>query len=89
MRLLLLSLKAIKWVCGQEKFEKHNASCDEKASHSENKDTKRPGTEATARVPKKARAKKHCDLCTKHGGTYTMYNTCYCCRFETDVMEKI
>ncbi len=44
--------------------------------HSKKKGTEQPGTEATARVPKKACAEKHCDLCKKHGGTYTTHNTC-------------
>ncbi len=66
MLLLLLSLKAIERVCGQERSKKAKASCNKKALHSNKKGTKQPGTEATARVPKKARAKKHCDLCKKH-----------------------
>ena len=88
MRWLLLSLKAIKRVCGQELPQKSNASCNEKASHSNKKGTKRPGTDNSARVPKKARAKKHWDLCKKHGGTFTMHTTRDCCRFENDGMKK-
>jgi hypothetical protein len=88
MRLLLLSLEAIKRVCGQERSKKSNASCNEKALHIEKKGTKQPGTEATARVLKKACTKKHCDLCKKHGGAYTTHNTHDCCRLEKDGMEK-
>jgi hypothetical protein len=52
MCLLLLSLKAIERVCTQKRS---NASCDEKALHSEKKGTKQPGTDNMARVPKKPR----------------------------------
>ena len=45
MRLLLLSLEASKHICGQERSEKSNAFCDEKALHSDKKGTKRPGTD--------------------------------------------
>ena len=45
MCLLLLSLKAVEHACGQERSKKPNASCDEKALHSEKKGMKRPGTE--------------------------------------------
>ncbi len=31
---------------------------------------------------------KYCNLCKKHGGAYTMHNTCNCCRFEKDGKEK-
>jgi hypothetical protein len=88
MRLLLLSLEAIGRICGQERSEKSNASCNEKASHSKEKGTKQPGTEATARVPKNAHAKKHCNLCKKHGGTNTTHNTWYCHWSEKDGTEK-
>jgi hypothetical protein len=40
MRLLLLSLKAIKRVCGREGSNKSNPSCNKKALHSEKKGTK-------------------------------------------------
>jgi hypothetical protein len=85
MRSLLLSLKAIDRECGQERS---NASPNKKALHSKKKSTKQPGTEATARIPKKAHAKKHCDLCKKHGGMCTMHNTRDCRWFETDGTEK-
>ncbi len=89
MHSLLLSLEAIKRIWGQERSEKSNASCNKKALHSKKKGTKRSGTEATARVPKKARTKKHCDLCKKHGGGYTTHNTRDCRQFEKDRTEKI
>jgi hypothetical protein len=41
-----------------------------------------------ARVPKKVCFEKNCDLCKKHGGTYTMHNTRDCRRFEKDGKEK-
>jgi hypothetical protein len=84
MRSLLLSLEAItiKRICGQERSEKSNASRDEKALHSKKKGTKQPGTENSARVPKKARDKKHCDLCKKHGGVYLAHNTKDCRRLR-------
>jgi hypothetical protein len=47
-----------------------------------------PGTEATARVPKKAHAKKNCNLCKKHGGAYTTHNTRDCRWFEKDGTKK-
>ena len=64
-----------------------NPSRDEKASHSEKKGTKRPGTESP-RVPKKVRTEKHCDLCKKHGGMHMTHNTRDCCCFEKDGMQK-
>ncbi len=51
------------------------------------KGKKRPGTEATVRVPKKVCFEKHCNLCKKHGGAYTTHNTCECRRFEKDGKE--
>ena len=87
IRSLLQSLKAIERVCGQEGSSKSNPSRDEKASHSEKKGAKRPGTESP-RVPKKVRTEKHCDLCKKHGGAYTTHNTRDCRRFEKDGTEK-
>jgi hypothetical protein len=87
MRLLLLSLKVIERVCGQERSDKSNTSRNQKALHSEKKGMKRPGTDNSPRVPKKVRTQKHCDLCKKHGGAYTMHKTCHCHRFEKDGME--
>ncbi len=57
-----------------------NAQSTFLASSKGKKGNKRPGTESTARVPKKACPKKHCNLCKKHGGTYTTHNTKDCCR---------
>ncbi len=87
MRSLLQSLKAIERVCGQERSKKSNPSCNKKALHSKKKGTKQPGTESP-RVLKKVRTEKHCDLCKKHGGAYTMHNTHSCLRFEKDGTEK-
>jgi hypothetical protein len=87
MRSLLLSLKAIKRVCGREGSDKSNPSCDEKPSRSKKKGTKQPGTDSS-RVLKKVRIKKHCDLCKKHGGTYTTNNTHNYRCFEKDGMGK-
>ncbi len=41
-----------------------------------------------ARVPKKVRFEKHCNLCKKHGSVHTTYNTRDCHRFEKDGKEK-
>jgi len=82
-----LRLEAIERLCRQEGSSKSNPSRNEKASHSEKKGTKRPGTESP-RVPKKVPTKKHCDLCKKHGGAHTTHNTCDCRRFEKDGTEK-
>ena len=85
MHSLLLSLKAIGRVCNQERS---NASPNKKALHSDKKGTKQPGTDTTARVPKKACAAKHCNLCKTHGDTYTTHNTRDCYWFEKDGTEK-
>jgi hypothetical protein len=85
MHLLPTSLEAIKCVCTHEKAKLESSK---KASHKGKKGQKRPGTKSTARVPKKACFKKHYDLCKKHGGTYTMHNTCDCRRFKKDGKEK-
>ena len=68
IRLLLSSLEASERACSQER---PTASCYKKALHSKNKVTKQPGTDTMARAPKKVRTEKHCNLCKKHGGTYT------------------
>ncbi len=73
MHLLLTLLKAIEPVCT---YEKGASESSEKSSHKSKKGKKCPGTKATIRVPKKVCFEKHCDLCKKHGGTYTMHNTC-------------
>jgi hypothetical protein len=85
MRLLLTSMEAIERICTYKKGESESS---EKSSHKSEKGKKRPGTEATIRVPKKVRFEKHCDLCKKHGGAYTTHNTRECCRFEKDEKEK-
>ena len=85
MRLLLLSLEAIERVCSQERS---TASPNVKALHSKKKGTKRPGANTTARVPKKACAKKHCGLCKKHRGVCTTHNTRDFSWFKKEGMEK-
>ncbi len=52
------------------------------------KGKKRPGTDPTARVPKKACFAKNCDLCKKHGGAHTTHSTGECCKYEKDGTEK-
>jgi hypothetical protein len=85
MHLLLTLLEAIERICT---YEKGKLESSEKSSHKSKKGKKRPGTKATDRVPKKVCFEKHCDLCKKHGGAYTMHNTCDCRRFEKDGKEK-
>ncbi len=85
MHLLLISLEAIEWICT---YKKGKLESSEKSSHKSKKGKKRPGTKATIRVPKKVCFKKHCNLCKKHGGTYTTHNARECCRFEKDGKEK-
>jgi hypothetical protein len=85
MRLLLTSLEAIKRICT---YEKGKSESSEKSSHKSKKGKKCPGAKATVRVPKKVCFEKHCNLCKKHGGVYTMHNTCDCFRFEKDGKEK-
>ncbi len=87
MRSLLTLLEAIKRVCI---YEKDKSESSEKSSYKSKERKKRPGTDSTARVPKKVCFEKHCNLCKKHGhgGTYTMHNTRDCCRFEKDGKEK-
>jgi hypothetical protein len=85
MRLLLTLLEAIECVCT---YEKGKLESSEKSSHKGKKGKKCPGTEATVRVPKKVCFEKHCNLCKKYGGKYTMHNTRDCCRFEKDGKEK-
>jgi hypothetical protein len=85
MHLLLFLLKAIECICT---YKKGKLESSEKSSHKSEKGKKRPGTEATVRVPKNFCFEKHCDLCKKHGGAYTMHNTRDCHRFEKDGKEK-
>ncbi len=85
MCLLLTLLEAIKRVCTYEKVKLESS---EKSSNKGKNGKKCLGTNFTARVPKKNCFEKHCNLCKKHGRTYTMRNTCDCCRFEKDGKEK-
>jgi hypothetical protein len=85
MRLLLTLLEAIECVCT---YEKGKLESSEKPSHRSKKGKKCPGTEIPIRVPKKVCFEKHCDLCKKHMGAYTMHNTRECRRFEKDGKEK-
>ncbi len=65
MRLLLTLLEAIKHVCT---YKKGKLEFSKKSSNKGKKRKKCPGTDSTARVPKKVRFEKNCDLCKKHGG---------------------
>jgi hypothetical protein len=85
MHLLLTSSEAIKRICT---YKKGKLESLEKSSNKGEKGKKQPGTNSTARVPKKVCFEKHCDLCKKHEDTYTTYNTRDCCRFEKDVNKK-
>jgi hypothetical protein len=85
MRLLLTLLEAIECVCT---YKKGKLESSEKSSHKSEKGKKQPGTKATIHVPKKVCFEKHCNLCKKHGGAYTMHNTRECHRFEKDGKEK-
>jgi hypothetical protein len=84
MHLLLTLLKAIKRICTYEKSKKNSYEKSEKSSNKGEKGKKHPGINFLARVPKKVRFEKHCNLCKKHGGAHTMHNTCDCHRFEKD-----
>ncbi len=85
MRSLLTSLEAIKCVCI---YKKGKSESSKKSSNKGEKGKKCPGTNSTARVPKKVRFEKNCDLCKKRGGAYTMHNTRDCHRFEKDRKVK-
>jgi hypothetical protein len=82
---LLTLLEAIKHVCT---YKKGKSESSKKSSNKGKKGKKHPGTNSTARVPKKVRFEKNCDLCKKHGGAYTMHSTCNCRRFEKDGKEN-
>jgi hypothetical protein len=71
MRLLLTLVEAIQCVCTNEKGKLDSREKSEKSSNKGEKGKKHPGTDSTARVPKKVRFEKRCNLCKKHGGTYT------------------
>jgi hypothetical protein len=79
--LLLTSLEAIECVYTHEKTKLESSK---KTSHKGKKGKNHPGTESMARVPKKVFFEKHCDLCKRHGGGYTMHNTKECCIYEKD-----
>jgi hypothetical protein len=83
--LLLTSLEAIEPICTHEKAKLESSK---KASHKGEKGKKQPGSESTARVPKKVHFEKHCNLCKRHGGAYTKHNTKDCHRYEKDGKEK-
>ncbi len=83
--MLVTSLEAIERVCTQEKA---NAQSGKKTYNKGKKSNKQPGTESTARVPKKAHTEKHWNLCKKHGGRYTTHNTRDCCKYKKDRKEK-
>jgi hypothetical protein len=85
MRTLLTSLEAIERVCTHEKGKPEEK---EKSSFNGKKGKKRPGTDPTVHVPKKARFAKYCNLCKKHEGTHTTHNTGECCRYEKDRSAK-
>ncbi len=85
---LLTLLEAIKRICTYKKGKLGYHKKSRKSSNMGEKGKKCPGTNSTARVPKKVRFEKNCNLCKKHGGTYTTHNTCDCCRFNKDGKEK-
>ncbi len=74
-RLLLTSLEAIKCICTYEKGKLDTFKKSDKSTNKGEKGKKRPGTNSTARVPKKVCFEKHCDLCKKHGCAHTVHNT--------------
>jgi hypothetical protein len=88
MRLLLTSLEAIKIICTYEKGKSESYKKSEKSSNKGKKGKKRPGTNSTARVPKKVQFEKNCNLCKKNVGAYTTHNTCDCLRFDKDGKEN-
>ncbi len=75
-------------ICTYEKGKLDSYNKSEKSSNKGKKGKKRPGTNFLARVPKKVRFKKHCNLCKKHGGAHTTHNTRDCRRFKKDGKEK-
>jgi hypothetical protein len=79
MRLLLFLLEVIKHIYT---YKKGKLESSKKSSNKGKKGKKHPGTYSMARVPKKVCFEKDCNLCKKHGGTYTMHNTRDCCRSE-------
>jgi hypothetical protein len=87
MRLFLTSFEAIECVCTYEKGKLDFYKKSEKSSNKGEKGKTRPGTNFSARVPKKVHFEKHCNLCKKHGGAHTTHNTRDCRRFEKDGKE--
>ncbi len=85
MRSLLQCLEAIERLCTQERA---TAQSTKKSSTKNEKGNKRPSTESTYKIPKKAHSEKHCNLCKKHGGAHTMQNTQDCCRYEMNRNKK-
>ncbi len=63
MRLMLTSLEVFKRVCTYEKGKLDSFQKSNKSSNKGKKGKKCPGTNSTARVPKKVRFEKHCNLC--------------------------
>jgi hypothetical protein len=61
---LQASLDTIEHVCTHEKA---HVPSSEKVSHKNEAGAKRPSTDATKQAHKKARFKKSCKLCKKHG----------------------
>jgi hypothetical protein len=86
MRTLLTLLEAIECVCTHEKNKQEEKS--EKSSFNGKKEKKRPGTDPTARVPKKGRFAKNCNLCKKHGGAHMTHSTGECRKYEKDGILK-
>jgi hypothetical protein len=86
MRMLLTSLEAIERVCTHEKGKPDEKS--KKSSSNGKKGKNRPGTDPTARIPKKVHFEKHCNLCKKHGGTHNTHTACECCKYEKDGTGK-
>ena len=84
MRSLLTSLEAIERVCTPEKGKQEEKA--QKSSFNGKKGKKRPGTDPTARVPKKVRFAKSCGK--KHGGAHTTHSTNECRKYEKDGTEK-
>ncbi len=82
MRTLLTLLEAIERVCTHEKGKQEEKA--DKASFNGKRGKKRPGTDPTARVPKKVRFAKNCDLCKKHGGAHTTHSTGEYRKYEKD-----
>jgi hypothetical protein len=78
---LLILLEAIEHICT---YKKRKLEPSKKSSNNVEKGKKHPGTDSTARVPKKVRFEKNCNLCKKHGGAYTTHNTRDCHRFQKD-----